>query len=323
MVPASDVRNAHRKRPDSKGGLAILAAMPKTPDPESPAPEAPRAAGRTPEAEDIDLSPLPGKQTGHAVTRLVGLMQRLLAPNGCPWDREQTLGTLLPYLVEETYEVVDAVNANVVADHQEELGDLLLQIVFQSELRHAEGAFGIDDVAAGIVTKLVRRHPHVFGDTEAKDSEAVLANWSQLKAEEKAEKGKHGALDGVPKSAPALLRASRLGEKASAVGFDWPTSEGPRLKVDEELAELDEAIAARDRAQIEHEMGDVLFSLVNLARKLGVDPENALRGTADRFTQRFEHMESALGAEGRNVRGTETAELERYWEAAKAALRGA
>ena len=194
-----------------------------------------------PTAKLPDLTPLPGKQTGAEVSKLVGLMQRLLAPDGCPWDREQTLATLVPYLVEETYEVVDALAAGNVDDHREELGDLLLQVVFQSELRFAEGKFGIDDVARGIVAKLVRRHPHVFGDTVAKDADAVLANWAKLKAAEKAEKGKHGALDGIPASAPALLRATRAGEKAGAVGFDWTDADGPRAKVDEELAELDEA----------------------------------------------------------------------------------
>ena len=182
------------------------------------------------------------------MSKLVGLMQRLLAPDGCPWDREQTLATLVPYLVEETYEVVDALAAGDVDDHREELGDLLLQIVFQSELRFAEGKFGIDDVARGIVAKLVRRHPHVFGDVVAKDADAVLANWAKLKAAEKAEKGKHGALHGIPASAPALLRATRAGEKAGAVGFDWPDADGPRAKVDEELAEFDEARRGGDRA---------------------------------------------------------------------------
>src|SRR4029079_11864530 len=162
------------------------------------------------------------------------------APEGCPWDREQTLETLVPYLVEETYEVVDAIAGGDAAEHREELGDLLLQIAFQSELRFAEGKFGIDDVARGIVAKLVRRHPHVFGDAVAKDADSVLANWARLKAAEKAEKGKHGALEGIPRSAPALLRATRAGEKAGAVGFDWPDADGPRAKIDEELAELDD-----------------------------------------------------------------------------------
>jgi nucleoside triphosphate diphosphatase len=266
-----------------------------------------------------DLTPLPGKQTGAAVTQLVGLMQRLLAEGGCPWDREQTLGTLVPYLVEETYEVVDAIAAGDVADHGEELGDLLLQIVFQSELRFAEGKFGIDDVARGIVAKLVRRHPHVFGDVVAKDAESVLANWAKLKAVEKAEKGKHGALDGIPRSAPALLRATRAGEKAGAVGFDWPDADGPRAKVDEELAELDEARRGGDRAEMQRELGDALFALVNLARKLGLDAEQALRDATDRFATRFRHVETALAAQGRAVADAGPQEQERLWQSAKQA----
>jgi MazG family protein len=266
-----------------------------------------------------DLTPLPGKQTGAAVTQLVGLMQRLLAEGGCPWDREQTLETLVPYLVEETYEVVDAIAAGDAADHREELGDLLLQIAFQSELRFAEGKFGIDDVARGIVAKLVRRHPHVFGDVVAKDAGAVLANWAKLKAVEKAEKGKHGALDGIPRSAPALLRATRAGEKAGAVGFDWPDADGPRAKIDEELGELDEARRAGDRAHMQRELGDTLFALVNLARKLGLDAEQALRDATDRFATRFRHVETALAGEGRAVSDANPEEQERLWQSAKRA----
>jgi MazG family protein len=269
-----------------------------------------------------DLTPLPGKQTGAEVTKLVGLMQRLLAPGGCPWDREQTLETLVPYLVEETYEVVDALAAGEVDDHREELGDLLLQIAFQSELRFAEGKFGIDDVARGIVTKLVRRHPHVFGDAVAKDADAVLANWAKLKAAEKKEKGKHGALDGIPKSAPALLRATRAGEKASAVGFDWPDAKGPRGKLEEELREFDEAWARGDRAEMQHELGDVLQTVVNLARKLGLDSEQALRDSTDRFARRFRHVELALEAEGRSIADADAAEQDRRWDEAKRALEG-
>ena len=264
-----------------------------------------------------DLTPLPGKQTGAEVQKLVGLMQRLLAPDGCPWDREQTLETLVPYLVEETYEVVDALADGDVDDHREELGDLLLQIAFQSELRFAEGKFGIDDVARGIVTKLVRRHPHVFGDTVAKDAEAVLSNWAKLKAAEKKEKGKHGALDGIPKSAPALLRATRAGEKASAVGFDWPDAKGPREKIEEELRELDEAWGRDDRPAMQHELGDLLQAVVNLGRKLGLDPEQALRDSTDRFARRFRHVELALEAQGRAVSDADAAEQDRLWREAK------
>jgi MazG family protein len=269
------------------------------------------------DAANIDLAPLPGKQTGEAVQRLVGLMQRLLAPGGCPWDREQTLETLVPYLVEETYEVVDALAEGNLADHREELGDLLLQIVFQSELRFTAGAFGIDDVARGIVEKLVRRHPHVFGDVQVAGSGEVLTNWAKIKGEEKAAKGKHGALHGIPRSAPALLRATRAGEKAGAVGFDFPDAEGPRAKVDEELRELDEARASGDRAAMESELGDLLLAVVNLGRKLDLDPESALRGATDRFAGRFRHIETTLAAEGRAVADSTPEELDRLWDAAK------
>lgn len=264
-----------------------------------------------------DLTPLPGKQTGAEVTKLVGLMQRLLAPDGCPWDREQTLETLVPYLVEETYEVVDALADGNPDEHCEELGDLLLQIAFQSELRFAEGKFGIDDVARGIVTKLVRRHPHVFGEAVAKDAEAVLSNWAKLKAAEKAEKGKHGALDGIPKSAPALLRATRAGEKAGAVGFDWPDANGPREKVNEELRELDEAWARGDKAEMQRELGDCLQAMVNLARKLGLDAEQALRDSTDRFATRFRYIELALEKQGRAVSDADAAEQDDLWREAK------
>ena len=268
-----------------------------------------------------DLTPLPGKQTGAEVTKLVGLMQRLLAEGGCPWDREQTLETLVPYLVEETYEVVDALAAGDADDHREELGDLLLQIAFQSELRFTEGKFGIDDVARGIVTKLVRRHPHVFGDAVAKDAGAVLASWAKLKAVEKKEKGKHGALDGIPKTAPALLRATRAGEKASAVGFDWPDAKGPREKIEEELRELDEAWARGDgnKDEMQRELGDALQAMVNLARKLGLDAERALRDSTDRFASRFRHVELALEAQGRAVSDADAAEQDRLWREAKVA----
>ena len=267
-----------------------------------------------------DLTPLAGKQTGAAVSKLVGLMQRLLAPDGCPWDREQTLETLIPYLVEETYEVIDALHHGSPDDHREELGDLLLQVVFQSELRHAEGRFGIDDVALGIVTKLVNRHPHVFGDVKVTGTGEVLSNWAKIKAEEKAKRGKNSALDGIPRSAPALVRAFRTGEKASAVGFDWPDAHGSRAKVTEELAELDAAWASGDRDEMTHELGDLLFAVANLARKLGLDAESALRQATDRFSRRFEHMEDATRVKGRPIAGHTLDEMNELWESAKAAL---
>jgi ATP diphosphatase len=267
----------------------------------------------------INLDPLPGKETGANLPRLVGLMQRLLAPDGCPWDREQTLATLLPYLVEETYEVVDALQAGHVADHCEELGDLLLQVVFQAELRHREGAFGIDEVIEGIVRKLVRRHPHVFGEVHAKNADEALASWAKLKAIEKAKKGKKGALDGIPKSAPALVRAMRAGEKAGAVGFDWPDVVGVRDKVREELAEFDAACDSGDRAAMSSELGDLLFAVVNLARKLDLDAEHSLREATDRFTRRFRFMEEKLESAGRAVKSASPQEQNELWEDAKRA----
>jgi len=267
----------------------------------------------------INLDPLPGKETGANLPRLVGLMQRLLAPDGCPWDREQTLQSLLPYLVEETYEVVDALQAGQVADHCEELGDLLLQIVFQAELRHRDGGFGIDEVIEGIVRKLIRRHPHVFGDVHAKNADEALAGWAKLKAVEKAKKGKKGALDGIPNSAPALVRAMRAGEKAGAVGFDWPDVAGVRAKVTEELGELDQACANGDRAAMASELGDLLFAIVNLARKLDLDAEHSLREATDRFGRRFRYMEEKLEVAGRQVRSASPEEQNELWDEAKRA----
>ena len=277
----------------------------------------------TPTNSALELSPLPGKQTGVAVQRLVGLMQRLLAPGGCPWDREQTLATLVPYLIEETYEVVDALADGSVDDHREELGDLLLQIVFQSELRFADGQFGIDDVATGIVDKLVRRHPHVFGDVQVSGTDEVLSNWAKVKAVEKAEKGKLGALDGIPRSAPALLRATRAGEKASSVGFDFPDASAARAKIDEELRELDDARADGDRDAMARELGDALFAMVNFGRKLDLDPESTLREATERFARRFRFVETSLAAQGRAVADAAPVEQDELWRAAKSAERDA
>jgi tetrapyrrole methylase family protein/MazG family protein/ATP diphosphatase len=266
---------------------------------------------------DLDLTPLSGKQTGNELPKLVGLMQRLLGPQGCPWDRKQTLETLLPYVVEETFEVVDAVNSGSIPDHCEELGDLLLQVVFQAELRSSEQAFGIDDVILGIVNKLIRRHPHVFGDVVATNSDEAMESWAKLKAEEKAKNGKTGALDGIPRSAPALVRAMRAGEKAGAVGFDWPDATGARAKVNEEMRELDEAITKHDRVALKHELGDLLLAVVNLARKLDLDAENALREATDRFGRRFGFVEETLAAKGRTVKEASPEEQNQLWDEAK------
>jgi MazG family protein len=286
--------------------------------------------GRFDEDTPRPVPPL-AEQDGATLTRLVHVMRRLLAPDGCPWDREQTFETLRRYVLEEACEVIDAIDGGDRKALREELGDLLLQVVFQAELGRREGSFAIDDVVSGIVEKLVHRHPHVFGDMDAKDADEVLRNWEKIKAAEK--KGR-GILGGVPRSLPALTRAQRIGEKVSRVGFDWQDEAGSRAKVTEELAELDAAIARKDASAIEDEMGDVLFALVNLARHVDVDAEGALRRTIDKFTRRFAHVEKRVQAEHggwgdpRIPEGEEgaaktipLATLDGYWEEAKGAER--
>jgi tetrapyrrole methylase family protein/MazG family protein/ATP diphosphatase len=253
-------------------------------------------------------------QKGENLPRLVEVMQRLLAPDGCPWDRAQSLETLRPYVVEEAFEVVDAIDRASPEMLREELGDLLLQIVFQAELARAAGWFGPDDVVDGICDKLVRRHPHVFGDEKVDGAAAALGSWERLKKEEKKDRG---ALEGVPVALPALLRAVRVGEKASAVGYDWPDLAGVREKIDEELAELDEAVAHGDRDRAEHELGDVLFALASFARKEGIDPEAALRKTLARFSARFANAESRARAAGKHLHDLGPDELDALWHEAK------
>lgn len=255
------------------------------------------------------------QQTGASLSRLVDIMRRLLAPDGCPWDREQTLQTLRPYVIEEAHEVVDAIDAGKPEELREELGDLLLQVVFQAELARAHGWFGPDDVVSAICDKLVRRHPHVFGDQQVSGASEVIANWEAIKAEEKAGRG---VLDGVPKALPALLRALRVGEKAGRVGFDWPALTGAREKVNEELAELDAAIASGDKARASSELGDVLFALVSVGRKLEIDPEAALRGTLDRFTARVRRVEALAKERGLNISSLDPAALDALWNQVKA-----
>jgi tetrapyrrole methylase family protein/MazG family protein/ATP diphosphatase len=259
-------------------------------------------------------------QRGDSFVELVALMQRLLAPDGCPWDREQTLASLKPFLIEEAYEVLEALDADDAAEHCAELGDLLFQIVFQAELRAAEGKFGIDDVVRAIHAKMVRRHPHVFGDVTVRDANEVLANWDKLKAAEHKEQGKERrTLEGVPLQLPALLRAQRIGEKAAAVGFDWPDVRGVRDKIEEELREIDEAVAKGDPEEIEREVGDLLLATSRLAAKLGVAPEDALRNAVRRFTDRFEQVEDRVHASGRKVKDTSLEELDRLWNDVKKA----
>jgi MazG family protein len=258
---------------------------------------------------------------GAAMNRLVAIMDRLLAPGGCPWDREQTLETLRPFLVEETYEVLDALARGDVAGHREELGDLLMQVVFQAALRREQGAFDFDAVANAISDKLVRRHPHVFGEaTGVTTSAEVLAQWEEIKQAEKAAAGARTGriLDGV-KPGPALARAQKIGTKAAKVGFDWPSWEGSFDKIQEEVGEIGEAARGGDAAAIHHELGDLLFAVVNLARKLGVDAENALVDATQRFQRRFEFVEDRLIDRGKTPQTSTLEEMDSLWNDAKQA----
>ncbi len=254
---------------------------------------------------------------GTNLPELVAVMRQLLSPNGCPWDKDQTLESLRPYVVEEAHEVVDAIDTGKPDPLREELGDLLFQIVFQSELAARKSWFTLNDVIEGIRAKMVRRHPWVFeeggSETEADQS---LARWEAMKAKEKQARG---ALAGVPRALPALLRAWRVGEKAAAVGYDWPDANGARSKVDEELSELDDAVESGDAQRMEEELGDVLFALANFARKKNLDPEAALRGALDKFSGRFRHAELAAESEGKTLRDLDAPALDALWEAAKAA----
>jgi MazG family protein len=263
------------------------------------------------------------EQQGQSYPSLVAIMQRLLAPDGCPWDQEQSYASLRKYVLEEACEVIDAIDSGQPAALKDELGDLLLQVVFLGELARRDGKFGPDDVVRAIVEKLVRRHPHVFGEVEVSGSEEVLTNWDRIKLQEY---GDRGVLAGLPRSFPALARAERISEKVSRVGFDWPDARGSRDKVSEELAELDEAVAGGVKERIESELGDVLFALVNFARHQGVNAELALRKTADRFSGRFAHVEARvkevnggfpLDEKGKPTRGVPLETLDAYWNEAK------
>lgn len=251
---------------------------------------------------------------------LVALMLKLRGPDGCPWDRKQTLASLKPFIIEESYEVVDAIDRDDRQALQEELGDFLLQAVFVAEITREEGSFGIEDAITSIYDKLVRRHPHVFGDVEARDAEQVLINWEKLKNEERKAENK-SVLAGVPQSLPALLKASRLTEKAARVGFDWRRAEDVFDKIEEEIGELREAVEGKDSSSIHDEVGDLLFTIANIARKLDINPEEALQSTNRKFRRRFESMERAVRAGGRNLDQLTLEQMDALWDEAKAAER--
>ncbi len=267
-----------------------------------------------------------GKRIGELFEDLVAVQARLRAPGGCPWDREQTHATLRTYLIEEAYEVLDAIEKGNSQDLAEELGDLLLQVLFHADLAREEAAFEISDVIAGIHDKMVRRHPHVFGNVKAETAGEVLKNWAQIKAREKLAASPKAAappisapsvLEGVPRNLPALLEAYQMTRRASQVGFDWEDVEGIFEKLQEETKELRVAIESTNRRAAEEEVGDLLFSVVNLARFLGLDPEVVLKQSNLKFKQRFQEMERAASRSGPGLSQLSKVELEELWAAAK------
>ncbi|MFB3776483.1 MAG: nucleoside triphosphate pyrophosphohydrolase [Bryobacteraceae bacterium] len=256
---------------------------------------------------------------GDKFLRLVETMARLRAPGGCPWDREQTFDSIKPYLLEETYEVLDAVDARDWQGLAEELGDLMLQAVFFAEMASEQGRFTIEDSLDAIVEKLIRRHPHVFAGGDAKTPEQVKARWDQIKRHEKSGNNQRegGLLDGISRSQPALVEAQQLTSRAASVGFDWEDPDQVLAKLDEELNELREAREGQSPEEICQEIGDLLFVLVNLARSLKVDAEQALRLTNHKFRERFGYVERGLAGQGKTLAGATLQEMDRLWEEAK------
>lgn len=262
------------------------------------------------------------------ISRLIEIMAALRAPEtGCPWDLEQNFATIAPYTLEEAYEVADAIARNDLADLKDELGDLLLQVVFHARMAEEQGAFAFDDVVFAITNKLIRRHPHVFGEARGATPEEVKGLWERIKAEEKAEQAARGkpveagALSGVPVGMTALTRALKLQDKAGKVGFDWNNPAAVLSKIREECDEIEAEIAAGDSDKAAAEVGDLLFAMVNLARHLDVDPEAALRACNQKFVRRFAAIEQALAAQGRKPQDATLAEMDALWDAAKAAER--
>ena len=268
---------------------------------------------------------MPNDRAARDFSELIDIMARLRAPGGCPWDREQSFDSIKPYLLEETYEVLDAIDARDWPNLAEELGDLLLQVVFFAQMAKEAGHFEVADSVEAINSKLIRRHPHVFGDGDAKTSSEVLKRWDEIKTEEKKAKKEKpkGLLEGVSRALPALVEAQQISSKAARSGFDWPSINDVFAKMHEELAELDEARADTSKdaptkqEAIASEIGDLLFTIVNIARFLKVDPEQALRGTNARFRNRFGSVEAGLAAQGKTTSDASLDEMEALWQAAK------
>ena len=253
-----------------------------------------------------------------SINKLLEVMRRLRDPeNGCPWDVEQDFASIAPYTIEEAYEVSDAIERENMQDLRDELGDLLLQVVFHARMAEEAGLFNFEDVAGGIAEKMVRRHPHVFGSEEERADGKKDGSWEQIKELERSASSDDSALAGVTKALPALKRAEKLGKRASRVGFDWPDRQGVREKIHEELDELAEAVGSRNQEHAEEECGDLLFAVVNLARHLDIDPEKALTGANYKFERRFRDMEGAIAASGKRFRDFNLETLETFWRTAK------
>ena len=252
------------------------------------------------------------------IEKLLEVMEALRDPDkGCPWDLQQDFASVATYTIEEAYEVADAIERNDLPALRDELGDLLFQVVFHARMAEEAGHFDFDDVAASISDKMLRRHPHVFGDDEQRRAGQPDGSWEQIKAHERADASDQSALTGVAKALPALKRAEKLGKRASAVGFDWPDRRGVREKIREELGELEEAVGTRDREHINEEFGDLLFAVVNMARHLKVDPETALTAANYKFERRFRNMEQSIFKSGGKLEQHTLESLDKEWRAAK------
>lgn len=257
-----------------------------------------------------------------SIKKLLEIMAALREPTtGCPWDLEQDFSTIAPYTIEEAYEVADAIERQDMPALRDELGDLLFQVVFYARMAQEAGEFDFEDIIAGISDKMLRRHPHVFGDDAERAVGHVKGSWERIKAEERADSHDQSVLAGVAKALPALKRAQKLGKRASGVGFDWPDRRGVRDKILEELDELTDAVGKRQPAQIEEEFGDLLFAIVNLARHLDVDPEQALTTANQKFEGRFRDMEAAITDSGKSFKDHSLASLDKEWRAAKRRLK--
>jgi MazG family protein len=266
-------------------------------------------------------APVTGSRS--AVDRLLEIMARLRDPvSGCPWDTQQTFATIAPYTIEEAYEVADAIERGDLADLKDELGDLLLQVVFHARIAEEAGEFTFEDVAKSISDKMIRRHPHVFEDHSYDSVEAQTEGWESIKAAERREKGRGASLlDDVPVALPAMLRAVKLTKRAARVGFDWPDAAAVIVKLQEEVKELEAEIASGDQVKAREELGDLLFVCANLSRKLGADPEDALRAANAKFARRFGYIEGRLAAQGRKLEDSTLDEMEAIWIEAKQAER--